>query len=56
MKVKELMERLEEFPEFTDVRVEVGNNYGTVIDLEFEDDSKYGEGLEFVWLIARDDG
>ena len=55
MTVKELMERLKNFPEGADMRVEVGCSYGTVIDLELEDASKYGEGLEFVYIIAKDD-
>ena len=55
MNVKELMERLQEFPEDAVVHVEVGNNFGTVVDLELDDESKYGEGLEFVWIMARSD-
>lgn len=55
MKVKELMERLQEFPEEGVVRVEVGNTYGTVVDLELEDNSQYGKGLEFVYIIAKGD-
>jgi len=55
MKVKELMERLREFPENADVRVEISNNFGSVVDLEFDDESKYGDGLEFVWVMARSD-
>ena len=56
MKVKELMERLQDFPEDADVQVEVGNVFGTVVDLELDDETQYGEGLEFVYIIARNDG
>lgn len=55
MKVKELMKRLQDFPEFADVRVEVGNNFGSVTDLELDDESQYGDELEFVYIIAKDD-
>lgn len=55
MKVKELMERLGEFPENADVHVEVGNNFGSVVDLELDDESQYGEGLQFVWIMAKSD-
>ncbi len=56
MRIKELMERLQEFSEDAVVRVEMDNNFGTVVDLELEDNSQYGKGLEFIYIIAKDDG
>ena len=59
MKVKQLMEKLAEVPQDVEIRVEMLDGsiqrYGDVTDIEFEDDTRFGDGLEFVYIIVNGD-
>lgn len=63
MKVKELIEQLSNYPQDIDVRLEIltvcGSCHqptqGDIVRLEYEDNSKFGDGLQFVYIVGSEE-